>query len=169
MSRKIRCVWEPESGHRRRQHPRRAARAPTEPVVVGQGRSRSGLRPHTPWAELLRRVFQIDVLACPECGGRLRLLATIEDPAVVKKILSHLGISHEWPSPAPRTTAAGGNSTSGVIESGGAKRVRGRRCELFLTSALRHVRRPGCQRPVRACGRAAEWSDTQDCGVGLTS
>jgi len=32
------------------------------------------------WAELLRRTFQIDVLACPECGGRLRLLATIEDP-----------------------------------------------------------------------------------------
>jgi hypothetical protein len=33
---------------------------------------------------LLRRVFAIDVLACPDCGGRLRLLATIEDRAVVE-------------------------------------------------------------------------------------
>ena len=29
------------------------------------------------WADLLRRVFAIDILACPDCGGRLRLLATI--------------------------------------------------------------------------------------------
>ena len=30
-----------------------------------------------PWADLLRRTFEIDILACPECGGRLRLLATM--------------------------------------------------------------------------------------------
>jgi hypothetical protein len=53
------------------------------------------------WAELLRRTFEIDVLACPECGGRLHLLATIEDPAVIRKILSHLGIAAERPRPAP--------------------------------------------------------------------
>jgi hypothetical protein len=47
-----------------------------------------------------RRSFEIDVLACPECGGRLRLLATIESPAVVRKILSHLGIPAECPRPA---------------------------------------------------------------------
>ena len=29
------------------------------------------------WADLLRRVFAFDILACPDCGGRLRLLATI--------------------------------------------------------------------------------------------
>ena len=28
------------------------------------------------WADLLRRVFALDILACPDCGGRLRLLAT---------------------------------------------------------------------------------------------
>ena len=47
-----------------------------------------------------KRSFEIDVLACPECGGRLRLLATIEDPAI-KKILSHLGIATECPRPTP--------------------------------------------------------------------
>jgi uncharacterized protein YbaR (Trm112 family) len=33
-------------------------------------------------------VFARDVLACPDCGGRLRLLATIEERAVVEQILS---------------------------------------------------------------------------------
>jgi hypothetical protein len=32
------------------------------------------------WADLMRRVFSIDVLACAGCGGRLRFIATIETP-----------------------------------------------------------------------------------------
>ena len=42
----------------------------------------------------------IDILACPGCGGRLRFLATIEDPKTVGKILNHLGIPNELPEPA---------------------------------------------------------------------
>jgi hypothetical protein len=40
----------------------------------------------------MRRVFAIDVLACAGCGGRLRFIATIENPSVVAKILTHLGL-----------------------------------------------------------------------------
>ena len=43
-----------------------------------------------PWAELLAKVFEIDVLACPECGGRMQLIAFIAEPAVAKRILDHL-------------------------------------------------------------------------------
>jgi hypothetical protein len=56
---------------------------------------------HHPWADLLRRAFEIDVLACPECGGRLHLVATIEQRAVIERILAHLGLPTELPSPAP--------------------------------------------------------------------
>ena len=49
------------------------------------------------WADLMRRVFAIDVLACAGCGGRLRFLATIEDPPVVTKILAHLGLPTSRP------------------------------------------------------------------------
>jgi hypothetical protein len=56
---------------------------------------------HFPWADLLRRTFEIDVLACPDCGGRLRLVATIEDRAVIAMILLHLGLPVDPPSPAP--------------------------------------------------------------------
>jgi hypothetical protein len=49
------------------------------------------------------------VLACPSCGGRLRLIATVEDPAVVGKILPHLGLLHpaDSPGPAPPSAAPG--------------------------------------------------------------
>jgi len=53
------------------------------------------------WAALMHRAFAIDVLACPHWGGRLRLLATLHDPVVIRKILAHLGISHSGPSPGP--------------------------------------------------------------------
>lgn len=43
------------------------------------------------WAGLMRRTFGIDVLACPRCGGRLRLVALIDQPATVARILTYLG------------------------------------------------------------------------------
>jgi hypothetical protein len=45
----------------------------------------------------MRRAFAIDVLACPDCGGRLRLIATLHDPAVIRKILAHVGSSPTGP------------------------------------------------------------------------
>jgi hypothetical protein len=51
------------------------------------------------WAELLQRVFAVDVLACPHCGGRMRVVAVIDDPPVVRRILTHLGILDDAGSP----------------------------------------------------------------------
>lgn len=41
------------------------------------------------WAQLLKRVFEIDMTACPKCGGPLKIIAVIQDPPVVAKILAH--------------------------------------------------------------------------------
>ena len=46
---------------------------------------------HWPWANLMRRGFDVDVLACPRCGGRLRLLATIEDPVAIRGVQRRAG------------------------------------------------------------------------------
>jgi hypothetical protein len=40
----------------------------------------------------MRRAFDVDVLACPRCGGRLRLLGTIEDPGAIRAILNSLAV-----------------------------------------------------------------------------
>ena len=47
------------------------------------------------WHELLRRVFEIDVLACPKCGGRLRLLCTVHDGFSARRYLQ--GVSAQAP------------------------------------------------------------------------
>ena len=53
------------------------------------------------WAQLLKRVFEIDMAHCPQCGGPLTLIAAIEDPAVIVKILAHLGLPTRAPPKAP--------------------------------------------------------------------
>jgi hypothetical protein len=53
------------------------------------------------WAELMRRAFEIDVLECPRCGGRLRLMALIEQTQIVERILRHLGLPTDRPEPRP--------------------------------------------------------------------
>jgi len=53
------------------------------------------------WAQLLKRVFAIDITTCPQCGGPLTILAAIEDPAVIIKILTHLGLPSRAPPRAP--------------------------------------------------------------------
>jgi hypothetical protein len=38
----------------------------------------------------LKRVFNIDIQTCSECGGNVKIIASIEDPVVIRKILAHL-------------------------------------------------------------------------------
>jgi hypothetical protein len=42
------------------------------------------------WAKRLKRVFNIEIETCSECGGDVKIIASIEDPAVIQKILAHL-------------------------------------------------------------------------------
>jgi hypothetical protein len=42
------------------------------------------------WADLIRRVFEVDPLVCERCGGQLRVIAFITQPRVIRKILDHL-------------------------------------------------------------------------------
>jgi hypothetical protein len=52
------------------------------------------------WARLLKRVFDIDMEHCPNCGGgELKIIAAILERPVIEKILSHLGLD---PQPPPR-------------------------------------------------------------------
>jgi len=43
-------------------------------------------------AQRLKRVFSIDIEKCEKCGGPVRVIASIEDPNVIEKILKHLGL-----------------------------------------------------------------------------
>jgi ribosomal protein S27E len=68
-------------------------------ALSGQGRGsvnarrtagRDDLHPKGIKAQRLKRVFHIDIETCRDCGGAVRIIACIEDPEVIAKILTHL-------------------------------------------------------------------------------
>ena len=68
-------------------------RALVAPKPRAKSVSEGSAKPHSnsriSWARLLKRVFNIDVDACHLCSGKMQISAAIEEPAVIKKILSH--------------------------------------------------------------------------------
>ncbi len=111
-------VLAPNAKHRRRVVPASALAEPAAspdrapPFTTAPGPSAAGTFPLTPpepspgrpspryrvpWAELLRKVFAIDVLECPECAGRLQVIAFIAEAAVARRILDHLGMDSRAP------------------------------------------------------------------------
>jgi hypothetical protein len=53
----------------------------------------------------LKKVFAVDVLECPECSGRMELIAFISEGLIARRILEHLGLETTGP---PLTRATGG-------------------------------------------------------------
>ncbi|HWO45618.1 MAG TPA: hypothetical protein VNO87_08550 [Methylomirabilota bacterium] len=86
-----------------------AATAPLAAGLDGTGVKTASPRAWS-WAALMHRAFGIDVLACAHCGGRLRLIATLHDPAVIRKILAHRALSHSGQSPGPGPPESGAAS-----------------------------------------------------------
>jgi len=69
----------------------RGTGAPMQPAA-----GRESDMPPTPrhvamnWARRLKRVFGIEIEGCARCGGKLKIIASIEEPEVIARILSHL-------------------------------------------------------------------------------
>jgi hypothetical protein len=86
---------------------RKAEEARRAALAGGTGSASVSLRPDAAgrcdqtWAMLIKRVYEVDPLACPQCGGTMKVLAFIEPPqgAVIEKILRHCGL---WRASSPR-------------------------------------------------------------------
>jgi hypothetical protein len=57
------------------------------------------------WARLIQKICEVDPLTCPKCQGRMRVKSVIEQPAIIKKILQHLGLWEMKARPPPKTSA----------------------------------------------------------------
>ncbi len=87
--------------------------APAAPHGSGPPHRSAQARTRVPWAELLQKVFAVDVLACPRCGGRLEVIAYIAEPEVAKQILDHLGLEAQAPPLAKAACDAAADPDAG--------------------------------------------------------
>ena len=57
--------------------------------------------PRKGWAEMIRKVYEVDPILCPNCGGQMRITAFIEDYTVIDKIIRHLKLIFHAERPPP--------------------------------------------------------------------
>jgi len=55
------------------------------------------------WAEMILKVYEVDPMVCPQCGGTMKIIAFLTDYAVVDRAIDHLKLSFvaEKPPPTP--------------------------------------------------------------------
>jgi transposase len=64
--------------------------------------------PSRGWAEMIRKVYEVDPLLCPHCGGQMKVIAFLTEYAVVDRIINHLKLTFVTESePVPKNWTGG--------------------------------------------------------------
>ena len=53
------------------------------------------------WAGVIRKVYEVDPLICPSCGGQMRIISFIDEPKTIDRIIRHLELPFEAERPPP--------------------------------------------------------------------
>ena len=83
-------IFAPNSKHRAWVTPARRGRGARKVATDSDEKTPAQRHVAMTWAQRLKRVFNIDVETCRVCGAAAKVIARIEDPAVISKILNHL-------------------------------------------------------------------------------
>jgi hypothetical protein len=83
-------LFAPNSEHRARVTPARRGRGDKAKAPGPEDATPVASHAAMSWAQRLMRVFNIDIETCSVCGGSMKVIACIEGPLVIKKILTHL-------------------------------------------------------------------------------
>ena len=110
-------VFAPNSKHRALVTPAMRGKGSKKVKVSDEPPTPAGRRASMKWAQRLKRVFQIDIETCSECGGAMKVIACIEDPVVIKQILDHLKQKAETneSSPLPESRAPPAGLSPGLF------------------------------------------------------
>ncbi len=57
--------------------------------------------PSKGWAAMIRKVYEVDPLICPSCGGQMRIASFIEEPKVIDRIIRYLKHTFQAERPPP--------------------------------------------------------------------
>jgi hypothetical protein len=74
-------------------HRGKVKKASLVPVALGIVEEEPRAIPSKGWAEMIRKVYEVDPLVCPRCGGRMKVVAFIREYAVVDRIIRHLKLT----------------------------------------------------------------------------
>jgi hypothetical protein len=85
---------------------RRGMQKKKDPKVESQSNSNDSDTPYRKkcritWAMLIKAVFEVDPLKCPQCGGTMKIVSFVEEPVVIRKILKHCNLWKDPPRPPP--------------------------------------------------------------------
>ena len=61
--------------------------------------------PRRGWAEMIRKVYEVNPLTCPQCQGEMRIIAFLTDYGVVDRIINHLKLTFVADKPPPPQVA----------------------------------------------------------------
>ena len=94
---KIMCLIPPPRHHLIRFHGVLAPNSSWRSLIVPRKKVRKkGANVYwIPWAELLRRTFEVDSLSCVKCKHTMRIVSVVLDPKIIQKIMKNLGIKEE--------------------------------------------------------------------------
>ena len=104
-------------------------------------------------AQRLKRVFGIEIETCLQCGGKVKVIASIEDPAVIARILWHVAAREAPVGSRPPALAAGRDAVCSA-QSGGFEWIGG--------TVVVRLPAPGSSRGV--AGAAAGWQTRRKTG-----
>ena len=82
-------------------HRGKVRKAGRVPVVLGMLEGELPRVPSKGWAEMIRKVYEVDPMICPRCGGRMTVVAFLTEYAVVDRIIRHLKLTFVAEKPPP--------------------------------------------------------------------
>ena len=82
-------------------HRGKVRKASRVPVALGMIEEEVPPVPSKCWAEMIRKVYEVDPLLCPHCGGQMKVIAFLTEYAVVDRIIRHLELTFAAEKPPP--------------------------------------------------------------------
>ena len=146
--------------------PHHALRAAIIPAGRGRGagHTEAAAEGHVPehasmtWMQRLKRVFAIDIERCRRCGGKLKVIASLEDPAAIERILAHLKPPPQGEPPRSRVRRA-----ARAPEAAGASAIASR-CAVIRVASLCAVAGAVLDRP---CARKRRPTGSTECATAV--
>ena len=87
-------------------HRGKVRKASISPLVLRMAEEELKPVPSKGLAAMIRKVYEIDPMLCPKCGGQMKVIAFITDYQAVDRIIEHLKLRFVAEKPPPRTSAS---------------------------------------------------------------